>query len=74
MEEQPAEKCAESNYLKIKEKLKHIESDEGGFNMGKLWKLRKNLCPFQTDPKTAMLDPHGNIITSGKNLQKHNAK
>ena len=71
VEEQLAEKCAESNYLKIKKELKDIKSDEGGFNMGKLWKLRKKLCPFQKDPKTAMLDSHGNIITSGKNLQKH---
>ena len=71
IEELLAENCAESNYQKIKEELKDIESDEGGFNMGKLWKLRKKLCPFQKDPKTAMLDPSGNLITSDKNLEKH---
>ena len=71
VEEQLAEKCAESNYLKIKKELKDIESDNEGFNMGKLWKLRKKLSPFQKDPKTALLDPNGNLITSAKNLEKH---
>ena len=47
VEEQLAEKCAESNYLKIKKELKDIKSDEGGFNMGKLWKLRKNSVLFK---------------------------
>ena len=71
IEELLAEKCAESNYQKIKEELKDIESDEGGFNMGKLWKIRKKLCLFKKDPKTAMQDPNGNLITSDKNLEKH---
>ena len=41
IESELADKCAESNYKKIMEEINNIECDEGGFNMGKLWKLKK---------------------------------
>ena len=53
------------------EEIKDIECDEGGFNIRKLWKLKKKLCPYKKDPKTATLDPKGNIITSLRNLEIH---
>ena len=53
-----ADKCAERNVEKIREELKDIKCDEGGFNVGRLWKLRKKLCPFKKDLPTAMLDQH----------------
>ena len=59
-----ADKCAKENYSKIKEELKDIESDEGGMNAGKLWNLKKKLCPRGRDPPAAMLDPNGNLVTS----------
>ena len=71
VEEELANKCAESNFEKIKEELADLDCDEGGLNMGKLWKLRKKLCPYKKDPPTAMLDPSGNIITSASNLEEH---
>ena len=71
VEQELADKCAENNYKKIMEEIKDIECDEGGFHMGKLWKLKKKLCPFKTDPVTAMLNPKGNLVTSSKNLEKH---
>ena len=40
-------------------------------NVGRLWKLRKKLCPYKKDPPTAMLDPNGNAITSATNLKEH---
>ena len=36
-----AEKCAETNFNKIKEEISKIDVDEGGFNSGSLWKLKK---------------------------------
>ena len=71
VDQEPADKCAENNYRKIMDEIKDIECDEGGFHMGKLWKLKKKLCPYKKDPMTAMLDPQGNLVTSSKNLEKH---
>ena len=70
VEENLAEKCAETNYKHIKEELKDIECDEGGFNVGKLWKLKKKLCPYKKDPPTAMLDSCGNLVTSAEGIKK----
>ena len=71
IEDELATKCAEENYKKIMDEIKDIESDEGGFNMGKLWKLKKKLCPYKSNPPTSMKDPCGNIITGAENLKKH---
>ena len=51
--------------------MKDMEDSEDGFNVGKLWKLRKKLCPYKKDPPTAMLSPCGNLVTSAANLEKH---
>ena len=71
VEETLADKCAEANMRIIEDELKDFECDEGGFNMGKLWKLKKRLCPYRKTPPTAMSDPHGNLITCSKNLKTH---
>ena len=55
VEEELAKKCSKENYLKIKEELKCIESEEGGIYSGKLWKLKKKLSPRGRDPPTAQL-------------------
>ena len=68
VEEALADKCAEQNVKIIEEGLRDFECDEGGFNMGKLWKLKKRLCPYKKTTPTAMMDNHGNLITSSKNL------
>ena len=47
-----------------------MKSDSGGPNIGRLWKLRKNLWPFETNPPPAMIDYQGNIVTSATNLKK----
>ena len=71
VEEELADKCAEENFRIIEEELKDFECDEGGFNMGKLWKLKKRLCPYKKTTPTAMMDTHGNLINSSENLEKH---
>ena len=69
VESKLAEKCAETNYLKIKEELGRINCEEGGVNSGYLWKLKKKLSPKCRDPPTAMFDNHGNLVTDIKQIQ-----
>ena len=62
--------CAQSNYEKIKEEIDNINCDEGGFNSGHLWKLKKKLSPKCRDPPTAMLDKAGNLVTSNQAIEE----
>ena len=41
----------------------------GGINAGKLWQLKKRLRGIQSEPPSAMLDEHGNLVTSPKALE-----
>ena len=70
VEDELAEKCAKQNYIKIREEIRDINCDEGGFNVAKFWKLKKNLCPRPQDPPTAMMDGDGNLVTSVKGVEK----
>ena len=63
-----AEMCAESNYSKIVEEIADINCEEGGGNVGKLWKLKKRLSPTCRDPPTAMQDKEGKLLTSPKQI------
>ena len=64
VEEELADKCAKDNYEKTVEEISGMKCETGGVHPGKLWKLRKYLCPKSRDPPTAMLDEHGNLVTS----------
>ena len=46
------------------QEVKDINCEEGGTHSGKLWKLKKILCPKLRDPPTAMKDKHGNLVTA----------
>ena len=70
VEEELANKCAKDNIAKITEEISGIECDNGGTNSGKLWQLRKKLCPKSRDPPTAMLDDLGNLVTSPTTIEK----
>ena len=59
-----AEKCAKSNYDKIMDEIKDIDCEDGGVNIGNLWKLKRKLSPKCRDPPTAMMDGDGNLVTS----------
>ena len=74
VEEELADKCAEANFVKIREEIKDISCDEGGFNAGKFWKLKKKLNPRAQDPPTAMLDEDGNLVTSAKGVENISIK
>ena len=68
LEEELAENYSESMAKKIKDELKEVNWEDGGFNPGKFWKLEKKLSPRQSDPPTAMKDLEGNILTSDKEI------
>ena len=64
-----ADLCAENNYEKIKEEIDSIKGEDGGVHYGQLWKLKKKLSPKCRDPPTAMLDKHGNLVTSEQAIE-----
>ena len=71
IEEELAEKYAEDNYNKIKDKTEGIDCEDGGLNSGTLWNLKKDLFPTCRDPPTAMKDPvSGNLLTNEAKIQK----
>ena len=45
-DEKLAKLCAEDNFHKIKDEIKGLESEKGGLNAGRLWKLKE-----ETEPK-----------------------
>ena len=50
-----AEKVGESNFRKIQEDMKEISHEEGK-NKGKIWKMKRKLCPKIRDPVIAKID------------------
>ena len=46
-----------------------MSCEEGGFNPGKLWQLKKKLSPKHRDPPTAMRDSNGNILTYDEEIK-----
>ena len=62
--------CEEENAKIIKEACGGLTCDTGGINVGKLWQLKKKLKGILNDPPTAMLDLHGNLVTSSKALDE----
>ena len=71
IEKELAEKYAEDNFKKIKDKTEGIDCEEGGLNSGTLWNLKKELFPKCRDPPTAMKDPsNGILLTDDIKIQK----
>ena len=46
-----------------------LTCEEGGVNVAKLWKLKKQLRGIWQEPPTAMLDSSGNLVTTSKALE-----
>ena len=74
VESEMAEKYAEDMVEKIREELKGINAEDGGWNSGHLWKLRKKVSPRPTDPPTAMESKDGVILTDPIEIQKEALK
>ena len=64
-----SEKDAEQMSRKIKSEVQGVDNgEEGGFNAGKLWKLKTKLAPRNNDPPTAMFNKDGKLLTSEKDI------
>ena len=74
IEAEMADKYAEDMVQKIREELKDINSEDGGWNSGHLWKLRKKISPRPTDPSTAMESEEGVLLTDPGEIQKEALK
>ena len=47
-----------------------MESEKGGINAGRLWKIKKRLSPRVEDPPTAMMNQAGYLVTSETEIKK----
>ena len=56
---------------KVQEAARNLDCDEGGMSSGKLWALRKQLCPRTREPPTAMVDSEGNLVTDERENQRN---
>ena len=64
-----SDKYSEQMFRKIKTEVQGVDdAEEGGFNAGKLWKLKTKLAPRNHDPPTAMFDTNGQLLTLDKDI------
>ena len=70
VEKQLSDMCAEDNLKLIKEACGNVPSEDGGMKAGKLWQLKKKLRSMISEPPTAMLDQHGNLVTTNKAIEE----
>ena len=61
--------CRGCHFQIINESCEGLVCEEGGINVGKLWKLKKRLKGTFIEPPTAMLDESGNLVTSSKAIE-----
>ena len=61
---------SEDMYNIIRDEVSVVNSDEGGFNSGHLWRLKNKLRPKKTSNPTAMIDKNGKLITDGDEIKK----
>ena len=69
VEDELAERYGETMYQKIRKEVKAMSCEEGGFNPGKLWQLKKKLSPKHTASPTAMRDSNGKILTTDEEVK-----
>ena len=75
VESELCNKYSEVMFKNIMNEVKGIEdSEDGGFNAGRLWKLKKKLSPKASDPPTAMLNSDGKLITSDDDIKAEAVK
>ena len=65
VENELAEKYSETMYKKIMSEVKVMSSEEGGYNPGHLWKLKKKLAPRHVETPTAIRPGEASHIRRG---------
>ena len=74
LEIEMAEIYSENMANKIKEELKGINCEDGGWNPQSLWKLRSKLSPRPVESPTAMENKDGILLTDPVEIQKEALK
>jgi hypothetical protein len=70
-----ANKYSEVMSKKILSELKNVgDSEDGGFNAGHLWKLKKKLSPRFTEPHTAMMNADGKLLNKDADIRDEAVK
>ena len=59
---------------KIKDEIKGIRGDEGGYNPGHLWKLKKKLASKHIEPPISMKNADGNLLTNEEEIKAETLK
>ena len=52
----------------IFEETKGLDAENGGFNAGHMWNLKKKILPKAVNAPTAMRDSRGKLFTSKKDI------
>ena len=63
-------KYSEDMYKKIKDELKGMSCEDGGWNPGHLWKLKTKISPRPVDPPTAIENSNGILLTDQQKYKK----
>ena len=74
VEKELAERYSDKMFKTIEDELKAVKGEDGGYNPGHLWKLKKKLSSGQNDPPTAMKDEDGNLLTSEEEIKNEALK
>ena len=70
IEETLVEKLSEELFGIVKNEVSKINSEQGGFNSGHLWQLKKKLSGKVNSPTAAVLNPQGKLVTSKEDIEK----
>ena len=65
-----ADQMAGDLYNIVKEEVKIVKSDEGGFSCGHLWKIKNKLRPKHISNPTAMLNREGKLVTESEDKKE----
>ena len=75
VENELCEKYSEVMCNKIMGELSEMDNcEDGGFNPGKLWQLKKKLSPRFTLPPSAMMNSEGHLLTDKEDIIKEAVK
>ena len=70
VEEELSNKIPEDMYEIVKEEVEKVNSDEGGFNSGHLWRLKSKLRPKANTYPNTMINKEGEVKTSKTDIDK----
>jgi exonuclease III len=74
VESELAEQYSETMYKKINQEIRTISGEDGGYNPGHLWQLKKKLSPSHMEPPTAMKDSKGKLLTTDEEIKAEAVK